>query len=291
MSTLRISVNSAPIKMAVSAAQGPDSGGGGTTLTSYATQIETLADYPLTFPPATHTHAQLHDAATVSGNGISISGQEISLSIGTTAGTIAAGDDSRIVGALQAADIAGKANIDAETHTGAHVFSSTTRPTSAGTGTPEATSLITRADGDARYGQEILSVLGSDYTHPTENTSFAGVLAITLPAGTWRLEILLNSTSNFKTQCSISPNTAAVTGNNGFWNIGRTTNANVAITAGGMFNSTSGTGAAGNGGSYMVAVITLTQETTITAQAAQNTLSTTPTVVYAKSFALARKIA
>lgn len=34
---------------------------------------------------------------------------------------------------------------------GAWAFSSTTRPTSSGTGTPEATSLITRADGDARF--------------------------------------------------------------------------------------------------------------------------------------------
>jgi hypothetical protein len=39
------------------------------------------------------------------------------------------------------------------TASGAWAFSSTTRPTSGGTGTPEATSLITRADGDARYGQ------------------------------------------------------------------------------------------------------------------------------------------
>jgi len=38
------------------------------------------------------------------------------------------------------------AMIDAETHTGAHAFSSTTRPTSAGTGTPAATSLMTRDD-------------------------------------------------------------------------------------------------------------------------------------------------
>jgi len=38
------------------------------------------------------------------------------------------------------------AMIDSETHTGAHAFSSTTRPTSAGTGTPEATSLITLSD-------------------------------------------------------------------------------------------------------------------------------------------------
>jgi hypothetical protein len=38
------------------------------------------------------------------------------------------------------------AMVDAETHTGAHAFSSTTRPTSAGTGTPAATSLMTRDD-------------------------------------------------------------------------------------------------------------------------------------------------
>jgi len=44
------------------------------------------------------------------------------------------------------------AMVDAETHTGAHAFSSTTRPTSEGTGTPAATSLITRADGDTRFG-------------------------------------------------------------------------------------------------------------------------------------------
>jgi hypothetical protein len=42
-----------------------------------------------------HGHAQLHDAATVSGNGISLSGQQISLSIGTGATQVAAGDDSR----------------------------------------------------------------------------------------------------------------------------------------------------------------------------------------------------
>lgn len=39
-----------------------------------------------------HTHAQLHDAATVSGNGIGISGQQISLNIGTGATDVAAGN-------------------------------------------------------------------------------------------------------------------------------------------------------------------------------------------------------
>ena len=45
-----------------------------------------------------------------------------------------------------------KAKIDAGmTIAGAQAFSSTTRPTSAGTGTPAETSLITRADGDTRF--------------------------------------------------------------------------------------------------------------------------------------------
>jgi lipopolysaccharide export system protein LptA len=39
-----------------------------------------------------HTHAQLHDAATVSGNGISIDGQQISLDIGTGAAQVASGN-------------------------------------------------------------------------------------------------------------------------------------------------------------------------------------------------------
>ena len=46
--------------------------------------------------------------------------------------------------------------IDAPTISGSAAFTSTTRPTSAGTGTPAATSLITRDDGDARY-LELLS--------------------------------------------------------------------------------------------------------------------------------------
>lgn len=50
-----------------------------------------------------HTHAQLHDAATVSGNGIQISGQQISLTIGTGSNQVAAGNHTHTaaeVGAL-----------------------------------------------------------------------------------------------------------------------------------------------------------------------------------------------
>lgn len=39
-----------------------------------------------------HTHAQLHDAATVNGNGIAIVGQQISLDIGTGATQVASGN-------------------------------------------------------------------------------------------------------------------------------------------------------------------------------------------------------
>jgi hypothetical protein len=39
-----------------------------------------------------HSHAQLHDAATVSGNGIALSGQQISLDIGTGSTQVAAGN-------------------------------------------------------------------------------------------------------------------------------------------------------------------------------------------------------
>lgn len=44
------------------------------------------------FAEGNHTHAQLHDAATATGNGISLSGQEFSLSFGHTAATVKPGN-------------------------------------------------------------------------------------------------------------------------------------------------------------------------------------------------------
>jgi hypothetical protein len=49
---------------------------------------------PETVAVGNHGHAQLHDAATVAGNGISINGQQISLSIGTGSTQIASGNHS-----------------------------------------------------------------------------------------------------------------------------------------------------------------------------------------------------
>lgn len=82
------------------------------------------------------------------------------------------------------------AMIDAETHTGAHAFSSTTRPTSAGTGTPAATSLITRADGDARYGRVAMAIAETDQDVTNSTTLTASTqCVITIPeAGLYFIE-------------------------------------------------------------------------------------------------------
>jgi hypothetical protein len=49
----------------------------------------------------------------------------------------------------------------------AYAFSSTTRPTSSGTGTPAATSLITRDDGDARYAFPSAKISSAEQTSAT----------------------------------------------------------------------------------------------------------------------------
>jgi len=57
--------------------------------------------------------------------------------------------------AVSDADVA---KVDGQTHTGEHQFSSTTRPTSSGTGTPAATSLLKRDDVDRRYLSALRSI-------------------------------------------------------------------------------------------------------------------------------------
>ncbi len=62
--------------------------------------------------------------------------------------------------------------IDAPTISGSAAFTSTTRPTSAGTGTPAATSLITRADFD----QRIITGMLNMWAWPVQGTTFTNVL-------------------------------------------------------------------------------------------------------------------
>ena len=127
------------------------------------------------------------------------------------------------------------AMIDAETHTGAHAFSSTTRPTSAGTGTPAATSLITLADSeDAKRAW--ISFHCTNFTGATNvksgGTSESATLGFSSGQssatngnyngyryGTYMAMNLggLNTTANFDRRTIfralvISPNTASVTG-------------------------------------------------------------------------------
>jgi len=80
------------------------------------------------------------------------------------------------------------AMIDAETHTGAHAFSSTTRPTSAGTGTPAATSLITRADGDARYANFLYYKVSSALS-ATSTSKVFDTTTLTIPVGTYEVQV------------------------------------------------------------------------------------------------------
>ena len=85
------------------------------------------------------------------------------------------------------------AMIDAETHTGAHAFSSTTRPTSAGTGTPAATSLITLTDLIGRGGRQLSAQLvadeaGNDNTTTLKNSA---TLTLALEIGLYHIESLI----------------------------------------------------------------------------------------------------
>jgi hypothetical protein len=86
--------------------------------------------------------------------------------------------------------------IDAPTISGAAAFTSTTRPTSSGTGTPAATSLITRNDIDTRLAQKevYLSSISSDTGAQVTNstTLVDSGLEVILPVGTYKIEIVVN---------------------------------------------------------------------------------------------------
>ena len=111
------------------------------------------------------------------GNGLEFSGSGIRREALTGDITASAGSNSTTL----AGTIAGN-----KTFTGDLSFTSTTRPTSAGTGTPEATSLITRADGDARYGGPFYDLDGS--ASHSESAATTPVKTVVLPVGTYLIE-------------------------------------------------------------------------------------------------------
>ena len=95
--------------------------------------------------------------------------------------------------AALAAALALKASLAGATFTGPVILDSTTRATSAGTGTPNATDLITRADGDERFSAKALtSSLSSDGPAVASSTVLVDSgITLTLPAGTYELSGLL----------------------------------------------------------------------------------------------------
>jgi len=82
--------------------------------------------------------------------------------------------------------------LDAPIITNAAQFTSTTRPTSSGTGTPAATSLITRDDGDARYGAIQVARLTSDESITNSTTLTEIGPTLTLEAGIYVVFQMMN---------------------------------------------------------------------------------------------------
>jgi hypothetical protein len=113
---------------------------------------------------------------------------------------------------------------------GAWAFTSTTRPTSSGTGTPDANSLITRDDGDARYERSLTVVLaqnltqanGGDFT-PTE-TAYETSRHISV--GFLPKKIVMRAIIRFKT----TPTNAGVGNFNGIFGDFNPANANMSAT-------------------------------------------------------------
>ncbi len=185
------------------------------------------------------------------------------------------------------------------TVTGTAAFTSTTRPTSAGTGTPAATSLMTRDDVDARGGRMISVTLTTDEAGDANTTTLktSATLQMTLEVGTWDVECLIivncNNTTAGNNQKLNFAGTASSVGGAIYVAInGATTSttypnsrqAGIALDANYL---TSG----GSTASYRVGRIVVTASGVLSAQFSQRvaTAGTSPTLV-AGSYLRARKV-
>lgn len=112
--------------------------------------------------------------------------------------TASAGELSGIRTALGVVSLAGNDSIG-----GNKAFTSTTRPTSAGTGTPASTSLVTRGDMDTRLAalEHYFSHLAADGNTVSNSTTLAdsGLTALTLPVGVYQVHCNLFFTSGTST--------------------------------------------------------------------------------------------
>jgi len=173
-------------------------------------------------------------------------------------------------------------------------FSSTTRPTSSGTGTPAATSLITLTDADTRFGGPVYTSFLASNTSYTNDATGTTILSVILPAGTYQMDVFARFTAN-SANSKITP---AITGgaselwtgfretyNNGV-SPSRIAGANVSTVGGGPWGATSNVD---NHARYGTLKISATATYSIVA--AQNTTSGTTTTISAGAYILARKIA
>jgi hypothetical protein len=185
-----------------------------------------------------------------------------------------------------AASLALKAPLDSPTFTGPVIFGSTTRPTSAGTGTPDVTDLITRADGDARFGAIALtSSLTSDGPAVASSTVLVDSgITLTLPAGTYELSGLLYVNGQSKASLILDSSTGvscALVSHMGAISGGSTLTymAQGAISSFALGNSTS------SALSFrLFGRIVLTATRTLKIQYAQNTSNIIPTTAKKESF-------
>ena len=109
--------------------------------------------------------------------------------------------------------------ITTPTFAGAASFTSTTRPTSSGTGTPASNSLVTRNDVDSRGGRNISVTLSTNEAGNQNTTTLktATGLQMTLEAGTWDIECLImvdcnNTTAGSRQKLNFSGTSSSFNG-------------------------------------------------------------------------------
>ena len=220
------------------------------------------------------------------GNGLEFSGSGIRRSALTGDITASAGSNSTTL----AGTIAGN-----KTFSGDMSFSSTTRPTSGGTGTPAATSLITRDDADLRYGNYIVSRLTADGTPIQSQTTLQDTgCSVDLTVGVWQIEAQThvtnaNTAAAGKAAASVSGGTSSQEYGMVMWALG-----NTGVPGHDNQNWLVSTRTFGTGSRYWTKydglVIVTAGTTTVKTQYAQNVSTAANTTVKLGTFITARKI-
>lgn len=100
-------------------------------------------------------------------------------------------------GSVTSSKLAPNLTIVNPTLSGTATFSGSARPTAPNvTGTPVASSLITRSDADARFGEFLISDLVSDATPIQSQTTFQNTgCEVTLGVGTWLVQAQTHATN------------------------------------------------------------------------------------------------